>query len=89
MSIYTIPAMTMVNEFANLVFVGQYVDELIKRTGDLDYSIVWEWDESGPGDWPPVAVLARLNGKWWRRPVLVTSHQEKDGRVKFDFEFAE
>lgn len=89
MSIYSIRALSMENEFANLVYVGKYVDSLIERTGDLDYSVVWEWDERGPGDWPPVAVLARLNGKWWRRPVLVTSHQAKNGRLKFDLEFAD
>ena len=88
MSCYSIPAMTMSNEFADLVFVGRYVDGLIERTGDLDYAIVYEWDEGGPGEHPPVAVLARLNGKWWRREILVSSKPER-GEYKFDLELAE
>lgn len=86
MSCYSIRALSMSNEFTNLVFVGKYVDDLVKRTGDVDYSVVYEWGENGPGDWPPVAVLARLNGKWWRRAVLVTG---KYGSGKFDLELAE
>lgn len=89
MTCYSIPAMASTNEFANLDFVGKYVDDLVKRTGDLDYSIVWEWDDRGPGPQPPVAVLARLDGRWWRRPVLVTSKRDKDGHFKFDTEFAD
>lgn len=69
MSCYSIRAMTMENEFVDLVWLGRYVDSLLEQTGDLDYAIVYEWDEDSPGDWPPVAILARLNGKWWRREV--------------------
>lgn len=72
MSIYSIRALTMENEFTDLVFVGKYVDDLVKRTGDLGYSIVYEWGDDGPGDWPPVAVLARLDGRWWRRQIPAT-----------------
>lgn len=86
MSVYTIPALAFEHEWANLVFVGSYVDGLIERTGDLDYAIVYEWDDNGPGDWPPVAVLARLDGKWWRREVLVTVSRTKNGACKFDLE---
>jgi len=89
MSCYSIPAMTMENEFANLAFVGRYVDDLVKRTGDLDYSIVYEWGEDGPNDWPPVAVLARLDNRWWRRPVLVTAEWQRKGECKFDLELAQ
>lgn len=88
MSCYSIPAMTMENEFVDLVFVGRYVDDLVKRTGDLDYAIVYEWDEDGPGGWPPVAVLARLDGRWWRRPVLVTATHDRHGFCKFDLDVA-
>lgn len=86
MSCFSIPALTMANEFLDLVFVGRYVDDLVERTGDLDYAIVYEWDDNGPGEWPPVAVLARLNGKWWRREVLVTVTRTKTGACKFDLE---
>jgi hypothetical protein len=89
MSCYTIPAMSADNEFFDLVFVGRYVDSLVASTGDLDYCIVYEWDEDGPAKWPPVAVLARLNGKWWRREVLVTVARKKTGVCKFDLELAE
>jgi len=68
MTSYSIPAMTMENEFSDLVYVGNYVDELIKKLGN-DYAIVYEWDERGPGEWSPVAVLARVNGRWSRRLV--------------------
>jgi hypothetical protein len=77
---FSIPALTMENEFHDLVFVGRYVDDLVERTKDLDYAIVYEWDDDGPGDWPPVAVLARLNGKWWRRPVLVSGKRGQPRR---------
>jgi hypothetical protein len=86
MSCYSIPAMTMEAEFVDLVWVGRYVDGLIERTSDLDYAIVYEWDDRGPGAWPPVAVLARLNGKWSRREVLVTVARNKHGDCKFDLE---
>ena len=88
MSSYSIPAMSHENEFADLVWVGKYVDRLIQSSGDLDYAIVYEWDDNGPGDWPPVAVLARLGDRWWRRPVLVTSRQAKGGAFKFDLELS-
>jgi hypothetical protein len=87
MTCYSIPAMTMENEFANLVFLGQYVDGLVERTGDLDYSIVYEWDDCGPGGWPPVAVLVRLDGKWSRREVLVTAYRFKTGVLEFHLAF--
>jgi len=89
MSYYSIPAMTMENEFSDLAWVGRYVDGLVKRTGDLDYAIVYEWDENGPGNWPPVAVLARLDGRWWRRSVLVTVMRDRHGVCKFDLELTE
>jgi hypothetical protein len=77
MTSFTVPALTFEHEFSDLVFVGRYVDDLIERTSDLDYAIVFEWDHDGPGEWPPVAVLARLNGKWWRRQVLVSGERGK------------
>lgn len=87
MSCYSIPALTMKNEFSDLVWVGRYVDDLVQRTGDLDYSIVYEWDHNGPGAWPPVAALVRLDGKWWRREVLVTSYRFKTGVLEYHLAF--
>lgn len=89
MSCYSIPAMTMTNEFSNLEWVGRYVDDLVKRTGDNDYAIVYEWDDNGPGGWPPVAVLARLDGRWWRREILVTVKRKKDGSCQFDLDVSD
>lgn len=83
MSCYSIPAMSMENEFANLTWLAKYVDGLVEKTGDLDYSIVYEWDDDGPNGWPPTAVLVRLDGRWWRRPVLVTTTQDREGICKF------
>jgi hypothetical protein len=61
----------MENEFVDLVWVGRYVDDLVKSTGDLDYCIVYEWDDDGPGEGELVAVLARLGGRWFRRPIRI------------------
>lgn len=88
MTSYSIPAMTMENEFSDLAWVGRYVDDLVKRTGDLDYCIVYEWGEDGPAKWPPVAVLVRLDGRWWRREVLVTVARNRHGKCLFDLELA-
>jgi hypothetical protein len=67
---YSLPALTMDNEFEDLVWLGNYIESLVKSTGDLAYCIVYEWDDDeGPHTWPPVAVLAWLNGRWWRRPI--------------------
>lgn len=74
MSCFTIPALTFEHEFVSLDWVGKYVDDLIESHGDLDYAIVLEWDDDGPGCQPPVAVLARLNDRWWRRPFRPTAN---------------
>lgn len=87
MSCYSIPAMTMENEFVDLVFVGGYVDDLVKRTGDLGYCIVYEWGDSGPGNGTPIAVLARLNGRWWRRVIPVSPKQQKEMSMPIDRTF--
>lgn len=68
MSCYSIPAMTMENEFVDLVFLGGYVDNLVKKFGN-DYAIVYEWGDDGLGEGMPVAVLARLSASWSRHPV--------------------
>lgn len=86
MSCYSIPALSAENEFLDLAFVGRYVDNLVESSGDLDYAIVYEWDDNGPGDWPPVAVLARINGGWHRRQVLVSVVRTRSGACKFDLE---
>lgn len=89
MSCYSIPALTFENEFANLTWLGQYVDKLVTSTGDQDYAVVYEWDDEGPGDWPPVAVLLRVDGQWHRRLVLVTVERAKDGACRFGLELAD
>jgi hypothetical protein len=86
MSCYSIPALSADNEFLDLAFVGRYADSLVASSGDLDYAIVYEWDDNGPGDWPPVAVLARINGGWHRRQVLVSVVRTRSGACKFDLE---
>lgn len=73
MTIYTLPAMAMENEFSDLVFVASYVDQLIASTGDIDYGVVFEWDDDGPGlGGPPRAFLTRQKGGWKRSVVLRT-----------------
>lgn len=69
---FSIPAMSQENEFVDLVWLGHYVDKLVESTGDNAYAIVYEWGDDGPGDWPPVAVLARLGGRWSRRVLPVS-----------------
>jgi hypothetical protein len=67
MFFYSIPALTMYNEFANLAAVGRYVDLLIASTGDQNYAVVYEWDEDGPSSGRPfIAQLKRVNGAWER-----------------------
>lgn len=86
MIIYSIPEMTMENEWTSLAALGRYVDGLVERTSDLDYAIVFEWDKRGPGDWSPVAVLARLDGRWWRRKLLITDKLSRKGARIYDAE---
>lgn len=63
--IYTIPAMSLNGTFNSLPWVATYVEKLIESTGDIDYSIVLEWDDLGPGDGRvPKRVLIRLDGEW-------------------------
>lgn len=59
--IYSIPAMTMENEFTDLDFVGRYVDALIPS--DPEYATVYQWN----GDeikGPPDVVLVRVGSTW-------------------------
>lgn len=86
MSIYSIPAMSLQSEFADLTWLGKYVDSLLATSGDQDYAVVYEWGDEGPGDWPPAAVLYRVEGEWVRRGVLVTIMQKKDGTCYFEWE---
>lgn len=73
MTIYTVPAMAMTNEFADLAFVASYVDRLMASTGDIDYGVVFEWDDDGPVPGrPPIAFLTRRKGGWKRSFVLRT-----------------
>lgn len=89
MSCYSIPAMSMENEFANLTWLGKYVDNLVNSTGDQDYATAYEWGDEGPGNWPPLAVLFRRDGQWIRKGVLVSIMQKPDGTCHFDWEVAE
>lgn len=73
MNIYTIPALSFEHQFANLAWVASYVDGLMTSSGDTAYGVVYEWNDDANSKWPPVAVLRRVHGKWFRRPVLVTS----------------
>lgn len=79
--IYSVPAMSMENEFINLDYLAKYVDRLVVSTGDEDYRIVYEWTNRGPGSYPPVAVLVRSGDTWERRPVLATG--EKGGKHSY------
>ena len=59
--IYSIPALTMENEFVDLDFVGHYVDSLIAI--DPEYATVFQWN----GDemkGPPDVVLMRVGSTW-------------------------
>jgi hypothetical protein len=70
MSRYSIPAMSLNNEFSDLNFVAKYVDQLVSTTGDSDYGVVFEWDDNGPvPGGPPVAFLTRRKGGWKRSVV--------------------
>ena len=70
--IYSIPALTHENEFSDLGLVGRYVDQLVNRSGDRHYGVVYEWTRDRDG--PPDSVLMRLSsGDWLRRAVLATS----------------
>ena len=82
MSCYTIPAMSNSSNFSDLDFVAKYVDQLMSKTGDLDYSVVYEWGPHGPGPFPPLAVYFRVDGAWDRREVLV-SLRRKGGKWRY------
>lgn len=88
MTSYSIPALSGDNEFFDLGFVAQYVDNLVASSGDKDYAVVCEWGEHGPGDWPPLAVLLRVEGDWVRLDVLVTIMRGKDGTCRYEWEIA-
>lgn len=82
MNIYTIPALAFEHQFSNLAWVGSYVDRLMISNGDTAYGVVYEWDDDANSDRPPVAVLRRQDGKWLRRPVLVTANKRNHIRWK-------
>lgn len=66
MSTYSLPQMSMSNEFNDLAFLGRLVDDLLK-TGIPEYAFAYEW-KCGPNlEVPPVAVLYRKNGTWTRQ----------------------
>lgn len=72
--IYLFPIMTADHEFNDLDFVGRYSDSMIAKTGDLDWGVVYEYDDdyfdSDPDpSIPPRAVLLRKEGIWVRNLV--------------------
>jgi len=85
MSIYSIPAMSLGGQFPDLDFLAKYVDQLMLSTGDRDYGVVYEWGPHGPSDYPPLAVLYRVDGNWIRRDVLVTIHRLPNGRCEYSW----
>jgi hypothetical protein len=75
--IYNIPELGFENEFTDLDFLGKYVDSLVKKTGNMDYAVVHEWQDhsalNDPDDVPPPdAVLLRISNSWVRRLVVAT-----------------
>jgi len=84
---YSLPAMSMANEFADLKFLAGYVDRLVASTGDRDYAVVYEWDEDGSESGrPPVAVLLRSGKQWHRRRVLATSVRRRHSQHGYVWE---
>ena len=79
MSRYTIPALSFANEFADLAWLGKYVDLLVASRGDANYAVVHEWEDDLVNRWPPVAVLVRRGGQWFRRRVLVDPKRWPNG----------
>jgi hypothetical protein len=61
MTVYSIPALTMENQFIDLVYVAGYVDHLVKISSD--YATVYRWDGHSI-DGPPDAVLLRVGSTW-------------------------
>lgn len=61
MSVYSIPALSMENEFINLAYVARYVDDLLKISPE--YAIVYQWN-SDFMDGPPDVVLRRIGPTW-------------------------
>lgn len=61
MMVYSIPALTMENEFTDLVWLGGYVDSLVKISPE--YATVHQWNgDSMEG--PPDVVLLRVGSIW-------------------------
>jgi len=73
-TVYSIPALGFVNEFVNLDYLAKYVDALLSSSevsSSMGYSLVYEWDQRGPGERPPMGALRRIPGKGWERLVVV------------------
>lgn len=77
MTCYSIPSMSMENEFRDLGFVAKYVDHLLSVTDDPDYATVYEWSDDGPGPYSPLAILTRVENGWCRRVVLTSEKVSK------------
>lgn len=61
MTVYSIPALTMENEFTDLAWLGGYVDSLVKHSSE--YATVYQWNGDFP-EGPPDVVLLRVGATW-------------------------
>lgn len=90
--IYRLPALTSEHEFTDLVFLAKYVDNLVSRTGNPDYAVVYEWNDTDDrGQFidlvegvPPDAVLLRMAGAWVRRRCVATPRGDGDFDLTFE-----
>jgi hypothetical protein len=90
--IYRLPALTDEHEFVDLVFLARYVDDLVSQTGNQDFAVVYEWnDTDDQGQFidlvegaPPDAVLLRIAGAWVRRRCVATPRGDGDFVLTFE-----
>jgi len=90
--IYRLPALTSEHEFVNLDFLARYVDDLVKKTGNPDFGVVYEWKDTDDQDEfidlvegaPPDAVLLRIAGSWVRRRCIATPRGDGDFDLTFE-----
>lgn len=61
MTVYSIPALTMENEFIDLVRLAAYVDALVAIS--KEYATVHQWN-GDVMDGPPDVVLHRVGAIW-------------------------
>ncbi len=85
MKSYSIPAMSFQNEFADLAWVGSYVDSLVASTNDQDYRIVFEWGSAGPGDYPPRKAWRRIANGWEQLAIVLDCVRQRDNSYRQTF----